>query len=155
MSSKKPIFDLQSILLPWLSQTSKRYTYLILKTFKEHGIDLSREQMMILKHLLEEDGLVQNDLAFITNRDKTSLTRIITKMEKKGLLNRVQCEDDQRRNKIFITKKGKNAFYEGFPLVKDIADRMQESISAEEIKGTIEVLKKVSQNLIEIEDEKK
>lgn len=155
MKAKQSKIDLETILLPWLSQTSKRATYLILNTFKAHNLDLSREQMMILKHLMEKDGLVQNDLAFITHRDKTSLTRIITNMEKKGLLKRVQCEHDNRRNKIFITAKGSNQFNKGLPLVFNIADKMQEGLTPDEIKSSIEVLKKVSKNLIELEDEKK
>ncbi|MFT6014229.1 MAG: DNA-binding MarR family transcriptional regulator [Chitinophagales bacterium] len=147
--------DVESILLPWLTTASKRITYHILNTFKEHGLTLSREQMIILAHLQEKDGLVQNDLAFITSRDKTSLTRIINNMEKKGLLKRVRCENDQRRNKIFITTAGINQFKKGIPLVLAIVDKMQAGISKPDIKKAIEVIKKVSQNITELEDEKK
>lgn len=147
--------DIQNSLLPYLSQVGKQYSALITSTFKEHGLNLSREQMIILKHLSGNEGLIQNDLAFITNRDKTTLTRIINGMEKKGLLNRKSCPHDSRRNRIFITKKGQEQYNQGFPLVRRIADAMENNLDKEEILATIETLKKVSNNLRELEHEKK
>ncbi|MFT4970502.1 MAG: hypothetical protein ACI9O4_002260, partial [Chitinophagales bacterium] len=62
---------------------------------------------------------------------------------------------DQRRNKIFITTAGINQFKKGIPLVLAIVDKMQAGISKPDIKNAIEVIKKVSQNITELEDEKK
>jgi DNA-binding MarR family transcriptional regulator len=154
--TKKLVYSaLEQTLLPWITMSGKLFGDIITHVFRENDLDLSREQMIVLKHLCDEDGRIQNDLAFITNRDKTSLTRLVSNMEKKGLLDRVQCQDDHRCNKIFITEKGKKGFKEAFPIVTDVANKIQENLTQEEIESTIKTLKKVFHNLSELHDEKK
>jgi DNA-binding MarR family transcriptional regulator len=153
---KKSIYkDLDETLLPWITMSNKLFADIISYTFRKNDIDLSREQMIVLKHLNDEDGRVQNDLAFVTNRDKTSLTRLISNMEKKGLITRVKCKEDQRRNKICMTDKGASYFKKAFPLVKKVAHQMQENISQEEIQQTIKTLNQVFNNLSVLHNEKK
>ena len=72
-------------LIPWVGKTAKFMDYYIRDNMKSHGINISKEQFIVIKHLDEKDGRKQNDLAFITNRSKTSLTRLIHTMEKKGM----------------------------------------------------------------------
>lgn len=147
--------ELEQTILPWITIPGKLFRDIIAQTLRANDIDLSREQLIILKHLSDEDGRVQNDLAFITNRDKTSLTRLVNNMEKKGLLNRVQCKNDHRCNKIFITEKGKQSFKIAFPMVTNVAHKAQKNLTQEEIQSTIRTLKKVFNNLSELHDEKK
>ena len=79
---------------------------------KMSGIDISKEQFIVLKHLDEEDGRIQNDLAFITNRSKTALTRLINTMEKKGICTPSVSETDMRINHVFLTPLGKETWDE-------------------------------------------
>lgn len=118
-----------------------------MESLKERGIDTTREQIILLKHLCTKDGLVQNDLAFISNRDKTSLTRLINKMEEKGLLTRLQCTEDNRCNKIFITAKGRELFESAFPVIEKTAFKLQENLNEEEIAFSIQILKKILNNI--------
>ena len=73
---------------------------------KENGIELTKVQLILLKKLNEMDGQPQNNLAFLTNRDKASLARLITTMEKKNLVARIPSKSDHRINNIYITKHG-------------------------------------------------
>ncbi len=107
------------------------------------GISLSKHQIILLRILSMEDGIPQNDLAFITDRDKTSLTRLISTMECKGLLNRKTCETDKRVNNVFITQKGLEETKMAFPLIINEIDNIQQKINAKEIETTIKVLKQI------------
>ena len=107
------------------------------------GISLSKHQIILLRILSMEDGIPQNDLAFITDRDKTSLTRLISTMERKGLLNRKTCETDKRVNNVFITQKGLEETKMAFPLIINEIDNIQQKINAKEIETTIKVLKQI------------
>ena len=107
------------------------------------GISLSKHQIILLRILSMEDGIPQNDLAFITDRDKTSLTRLISTMERKGLLKRKTCETDKRVNNVFITQKGLEETKTAFPLIINEIDKIQHKIDAKEIKTTIKVLKQI------------
>lgn len=118
-----------------------------MESLKEQGIDTTREQIILLKHLCVKDGLVQNDLAFISNRDKTSLTRLINKMEEKGLLTRLQCTEDNRCNKIYITTKGRALFEKAFPIIEKVAHKLQENLNQEEIAFSIQIFKKILNNI--------
>ena len=56
--------------------------YIADELFK-NNIQVTKQQWIILKILHEKnDEVIQNDLAFITNRNKASLTRLISLMEK-------------------------------------------------------------------------
>ena len=110
------------------------------------GIDLSKEQMIILKKLHDQDGLHQNDLAFLTLRDKSSLTRLLVKMEKKKYILRKQCKEDKRANNVFLTNLGKEIFIKTRPVIRQILDTMQHNISKKEKIQMIETLKKIQFN---------
>ncbi|MCK5677150.1 MAG: MarR family transcriptional regulator, partial [Flavobacteriaceae bacterium] len=74
----------ENTLLPSLGKTAKLSGFYFMDVLHENNIDLSKEQWLVLKMLHDVDGQVQNDLAFITDRSKTSLTRLINTIEKKG-----------------------------------------------------------------------
>ena len=114
--------------------------------FQKNGIDLSKEQWLVLKYLHEKNGQAQNDLAFITDRSKTSLTRLITTMEKKGLVCRTNCRQDNRVNHIYYTDKGEAIFQKSLPLFNKVIEDLIDGVSSKEIEQTISVLKKIKEN---------
>ena len=95
----------------------RRFSYLVyraalrvrlrtLRTIKEAGEDLSPEQLVILLKLGESEGMSQRELASQTFIDKPSITRMIGKLEKMGLIRRRDNKKDGRAYKLFLTKKG-------------------------------------------------
>lgn len=139
--------DFENSLLPQLGKTAKIIGFYISDSFKEKGLDLSKEQWLLLKKLNDKDGQIQNDLAFITNRSKTSLTRLIHTMEKKGLVYRVASKKDKRINHIYQSELGKSYFLDSLPILKNLMDQLQREISNEDIQTTIKVLHCVQKNL--------
>lgn len=142
-------------LMPWIGRISKMFGSINKDVFKAKAVDINREQLLILKHLMYNDGLVQNDLALITEKDKTTLTRHINKMEAKGFLKRVQCKNDQRSNKIYITDLGREKFKNVYPLLLENVLKVQEDLSEEEINETIKVLSKITNKIKTIYNEVK
>jgi DNA-binding MarR family transcriptional regulator len=134
-------------LLPWIGKTAKFIDYFIADHMKEHGIDLSKEQFIVLKYLNEKDGLIQNDLAFITNRSKTALTRLIQTMEKKGLVYRQSCKTDLRINHVFLTDFGKETWSRSYPHIISIVDELQRGISDEALETVRDAMQKIQQNI--------
>ena len=141
------LLDLEKSLLPHLGRTAKFMDFYFMDTFNEHGFDLSKEQWLILKVLSIDDGKMQNDLAFVTNRSKTALTRLIATMEKKGLVYRVTSKIDKRINHVFLSDLGKSNFDKSIPIIKQIKNELQENISQEDIEKTIQVINQVFQNI--------
>ena len=133
----------EKLLLPWLGRAMKSFDFHLADELLNAGISLSKHQIILLRILSMEDGIPQNDLAFITDRDKTSLTRLISTMERKKLLNRKTCETDKRVNNVFITQKGLEETKMAFPLIINEIDNIQQKINAKEIETTIKVLKQI------------
>lgn len=80
---------------------------LLAYNFKQHGIDLTREQWSILAILWKQDGCSQQVLADLTYRDKPSTTRLIDNLEKEHYVIRQPHATDRRQNLIFLTNKGR------------------------------------------------
>jgi len=133
--------------LPYLGKTAKLAGYYFMDTFHENGIDLSKEQWIVLKKLNDKDGQSQNDLAFITNRSKTSLTRLINTMEKKGLVFRALSKEDKRINHINLSVLGKKTFLSSLPVLKTLMGELQENISPKNLATTIKVLDQIQNNI--------
>ena len=144
------VVDLKKTLGPWLGKTSKMIGCLINEVLIENNIDLTREQWVVLIKLYQHDGLAQNQLAFITERDKTSLTRLIKTMERKNLVIRKSSEKDKRVKLVYMTEVGKTAFKKAFPVMQNIIQKLQKGLKKQEIDNTIDILQKLQNNLINL-----
>ena len=138
----------ENTVMPTLGKTAKILGFYFMDVLHENHIDLSKEQWLVLKMLNDVDGQVQNDLAFISNRSKTSLTRLINTIEKKGYVIRITSKKDKRINHIFLTDKGKVIFKKSLPVLQNLISDLQEGINLEDLKLTIKVLQQIQNNII-------
>ena len=139
--------EIDASVLPWLGKANKGVDYYIAECFHSNGIELTRVQFILLKKLVENDGQPQHNLAFVTDRDKASLARLISTMEKKDLVRREICEKDRRINHVFITSYGKSVLKQAVPIIHKIIEALQTEISISELETTIRVLKKLENNI--------
>lgn len=144
---KKTVLDPDKTLLPWLGRTMKGIDLFIADFFHARGVALTKVQMIMLRVLEKNDGQPQQNLAFITNRDKASLTRLVNTMENKKLVTRVQSKEDKRINHIHITDHGRKSLEKALPVIGEAIKTIQKDISMEEIELTKRVLKKISNNI--------
>ncbi len=140
------MIDFEKSIGLWLGRTMKMVDFHMHKAFENAGLDLTKEQMVVLKKLYEHDGLNQNELAFLTYRDKSSLARLLTKMELKKYIERKQSKDDKRVNQVFLTSEGEKMYSKTRPIIKGLIDKMEYDISGEQKKQMIELLQKVQKN---------
>jgi len=146
MKSKKNKIDFENSIGPWLGKTIKILDYNFQEAFKKSNLDLTKEQMIVLKKLHDQDGLNQNELAFLTLRNKSSLTRLLTKMEAKKYITRKQSDDDKRINRVYATSFGKEIFERTRPIIHKLINKMEENISKKEKEQVIDILKKIQNN---------
>ena len=140
--------DFNKTLAPWIGSTCKRINMYISDVFQKNNIQVTKEQWILLKILNEDkDGIVQNELAFITERNKASLTRLINVMEKNNLVVRIPSKEDSRKNLIYTTKTGKQLFLKMKPLMLNSLEILQNGITDEEKKTVINVMTKIQNNL--------
>ena len=138
--------DFEESIAPWLGKTVKIVDYYLHEELLERGLDITKEQMIVLKKLHEQDGRNQNELAFLTLRNKSSLTRLLTKMETKKYILRKQSEVDRRVNHIYITTLGREIYQKTRPIILKIIETMERNISQKEIDQMIKTLRKIQYN---------
>lgn len=138
--------DFENSIGPWLGKTVKLLEYYLQENFNNHGLDLTKEQMIVLKRLHDKDGLSQNELAFLTLRNKSSLTRLLSKMEKKDYILRKQCKEDKRINHVYLTEFGEETFKKTKPAIREMIEIMEQNISDSEKQEMIKTLKKIQHN---------
>ena len=148
MKIEEVAIDFDNSVGPWLGKTIGIINYHLLEMFKENNLDLTKEQMIVLKKLHENDGISQNELALLIFRNKSSLTRLLSKMEKKDYIVRKQCLVDKRVNKVFLTELGKEIFKRTRPIIKQTIDKMEQNISALEKQQIIKTLKIIQSNFV-------
>jgi DNA-binding MarR family transcriptional regulator len=144
---KENIINIEKTMLPWMGKASKAIDYFLADKLKDNGIELTKVQLVLLKKLWEMDGQPQNNLAFLTNRDKASLARLITTMEKKTLVARIPSKSDHRINHIYITKHGLDILKKAAPIMIEAIGQIQKDIPEKDIKVVIETMKKIGINI--------
>lgn len=146
MQQKEFFVDLESSVGPWIGKTTKIVDYHLHEALQRHGLDLTKEQMIVLKKLHQQDGLNQNELARLTWRDKSSLARLLAKMEKKAYIYRKQLPTDKRINQVFLTDTGRKIFENTRPVIQEIISIMEKGIEETDIRHMITILKRIQYN---------
>ena len=146
MNSDTSYIDFENSIGPWLGRTGKLVDFFFQESFKANNLDLTKEQMIVLKRLHDQDGLNQNELAFLTLRNKSSLTRLLTKMEAKNYIVREQCKTDKRIKNVHLTSDGKEMFEKTKPVIRNLISTMEQNISPEEKQQIINIFKKIQTN---------
>jgi DNA-binding MarR family transcriptional regulator len=143
----EPRIETSESIIPWIGKTAKFMDYFITDYMKKKGVDISISQFILLKKLHEKDGQKQNTLAYITNRSKTALSRLIQTMEKKELVYRVPCEIDMRVNYIFLTTKGRKTWERSYPFFLEIVKELQQGISSEDLITVQKAMEQIQMNI--------
>ena len=141
------IKEMEKTILPWLGKTGKMSHLFMADKMKQHGMNMSMEQAIILKILHDEDGRPQNDMAIVTNRHKATLTRVLDTMEKNHLVVRIPDKEDKRVKRVHLTKHGRQQMENMIPVFFEAAKEIQKGLTKTEIKTLISLLKKVQGNI--------
>jgi len=147
MNKTDILVDFDTSVGRWIGSTAKMVDNYLHEAFQNEGLDLSKEQMVVLKKLHENDGLIQNELAYLTLRDKSSLARLLAKMERKNYITRVQDDFDRRVNQVYLTETGRIAFKRTRPIIVGLKKIMEKNITEEEIFQLINTLQRIQHNI--------
>jgi len=141
---KLSISDIFNIVIGRTTNTVNRK---LQREFKRVNLAITHEQWTLLSALWEEDGQTQQALSAKTFRDKTSVTRLIDKLEKQNLVIRIPDKTDQRINLIYLTSQGKTLEKITEPVLNEVYKKAIQGISEKDILVCKEVLNQVFENL--------
>lgn len=142
---KKLAYNLDDALGFILHRTSLRYRCEMGRRFKE--CDITTEQWAVLRRLREKDGLTQKELAERLLKDQPNLTRMLDKLQQKGLIRRMDNPNDRRAFFIHLTPEGDTLLEKLTPLAIDVTNEALRGITSQETALLKTLLNRVWQNL--------
>lgn len=139
-------FNLDDSLGFILNRSNTRMKNDLLHRFKEY--DVTPEQWAVLNRLWEKEGLSPKELAELTSKDLPTTVRILSKLEKKGLITRRVNPEDSRAYLISLTSEGRELRDKLIPLAFEALDKAFKGIDKKQIEEVKIVLNKIFKNLV-------
>lgn len=123
----------------------------IIAISKDFGIKKlpSPLQMNILKYLIESSDkkICQKDLEIALNISKATISETLKKMEKEGIIERLEDENDHRSKMIRLTDLSLEQFKTMDKSFEQLNLDLVENISMEEMEIFLSVIAKMQENL--------
>lgn len=131
-----------------MMENQSMFTKIVFEQLQDRHLSVG--QPKILEYLFEHDGSVQKEIAMACRIEPATVTSLLSRMEKKGLIERRIRNDNRRYLYVFLTDKGKyKADY-----VKKAFDSLEgivlNDFTDKEKKQFIEYLKRANKNLKEV-----
>ncbi|MGQ9856494.1 MAG: MarR family winged helix-turn-helix transcriptional regulator [Fervidobacterium sp.] len=140
------ILERDSVLINLNSIQRLIYKYVHEKTLKEFNVHPG--QIPILFLLKKKPGQSQKEIAKTINVEPGTIAIMLRRMEKSGLVRRVQDEKDRRVLRVFITDKADELIKKLRRIVSDVEEIFLSNFTQEEKEKLNELLRKAKKNLL-------
>lgn len=118
------------------------------KKLAEKGLEsLASSHGFILFILSKEKSMLMGELSSAINRDKSTTTALVKKLEKLGFVKTEKSAEDSRKKIITLTEKGKKYNETTSELSKNLLAKAFNEFSDEEKNSLLSLLSKLSENL--------
>ncbi len=148
MSETNNDFQLDQAIGMHVNRTAFLMTEEIARRFNDQGYAVTAQDFGILYRVSKQGPMTQVEIAALMMRDKTTITRRIDGLVKKGLVARTPDPDDRRYYRIGLTAAGEAALTVLIPLVSDFQYELLRDIPDADKKTTINTLKHISNQLV-------
>lgn len=124
-----------------LMKASKSMEERIKRDIKRYGV--STTEFTILEALYHKGQLTVQQICDAVLINSGSMTYVIDKLQKRGLLKRSPCEQDRRVVQVQITDEGKQVMDEIFPQHQAVIEEIFADIGPEDRQKLVDLLKTV------------
>ena len=139
------------------SSDTKRFGFLLertfritklsfIKAFNKIGADITPDQWVLLDKLDEQGDLSQREISELSFKNAATISRIIDKLVKKGLVSRTSEEDDRRKTTIGLTEEGQDLVNRCQPEVARLRALSWEHLSDEDFEHFQRIANQVFKN---------
>ena len=99
---------LKDITFYTMDKAIRTYRNFAQKKLKEHGYKITIDQWLIIKAILENPGISQQELGEKAFKDNASVTRIIELLVQSEYLERQVNPNDRRKSDLTVTAEGRS-----------------------------------------------
>ncbi|MFC3158702.1 DNA-binding transcriptional regulator, MarR family [Chryseobacterium arachidis] len=141
---------LDSIIFYNIDKAIRSYRNYAQRQLKANGYTITIDQWLIIKAVLENPDITQNEIGDLVFKDNASVTRIIELLVKSEYIIRTPHPDDRRKTHLEVTESGKEIIQKVQDLVENNRKTALENVTKEELEIMNTALLKISQNCINL-----
>ena len=138
-------YKLQDSIVLKINQTANKLNNEFNKVLNTYNI--APEQRATLEIIQNDKDINQTKIAQILGKDKTTICRSLTSLEKKGLITKSEIKNDKRVNILKLTKKAEEVLEESKESVYEYREKLSQSLDKDEIKMLFSLLEKITKNV--------
>lgn len=137
---------LENILFYTMDKSIRSYRVFAQKRLRDKGFQITIDQWLILKVLMDHPGIMQQEVAEMVFKDNASVTRIIDILEKSKYLRKKTNPNDRRKFILKITPSGERVIQEVQKIVLENRAMALSGISEKDLEITSKVLNQIIEN---------
>lgn len=137
---------LDDIIFYKIDKAIRSYRMFAQKQLKASGYKISVDQWLVIKAILENPGMPQQEIASLVFKDNASVTRIIEILVQLGYLSRNIHETDRRKTNLEVTEEGKQIIQSVQSLVNQNRRVALNGISETALQNMNQTLTKIIEN---------
>jgi len=137
---------LGEIIFYTMDKSIRSYRIFAQKQLRSKGFKMTIDQWLIIRCIMENPHISQQEMGEIVFKDNASVTRMIELLVKAGHLNRKPHPKDRRRVELTVTRQGKKILDEMQSVVTRNRQQALTGITTEEIQMVNKVLGKIISN---------
>ncbi|MGE4586190.1 MAG: MarR family winged helix-turn-helix transcriptional regulator [Mangrovibacterium sp.] len=108
---------------------------------------LTVEEFLLIYMLSEKgDHVIQKNLAEALGKDKSAIFRLVSSLEQKSLIKRVECGCDKRKNYLVVTKKGNEVLRQYQQIESGLINELKHGLTELEIAVLYKVINRIRIN---------
>ncbi len=114
------------------------------RELEKKNINLTLEQARVLFTLFIGDGRPQQEISDLLFQEKSSTSRLVDSLERKGYVQRRHSEQDERQKLVFLTQEGAALQDPCTQVAREVQESLKEHFSPEEWSQLMNLTQKLS-----------
>lgn len=143
-SSSRPLSDLEAHLGYWLRHISNHVSGSFARALQDRQFTVA--EWVALRQLYDHPAIASAEVAELLGMTRGAISKVLDKLEAKGLIERVTRPEDKRSQRLSLTSEGQRIL----PELAELADRNDQfffgCLSSAEQKQLLHLLRKLSQS---------
>jgi|ERR1043165_3483609 DNA-binding MarR family transcriptional regulator len=140
--------QLNDVIFYSIEKAIRTYRQFAQKQLKKAGHRITIDQWLIIKNIMENPDITQQEISERAFKDNASVTRIIDLLVKGNYLERKTSSKDRRRTDLRVTKEGAKAIRDVHSVVLKNRAAALKGISPKELERTRAVMQSITKNCL-------
>lgn len=137
---------LDNVIFYTIEKAIKSYRRYGQKKLRENGLKITIDQWLVIKNIMDNPSISQQEIAERVFKDNASVTRIIDLLFKAKYIRRSVNKTDRRKTNLVVTEEGVNLVNEVYKVVLEYRATALQGISRQDIDATNKVLSAIIAN---------